>query len=145
MKFSEIPQKTIEAVGKFSQEQLEARRLRLQDPSLQVSLENTKNLLKEDIQSVCKNGVQAVWKFTLGAPLSALWEGTKEFGSVVGANFSTKDSKKKRSYGDIPAVMLAELFTQYGKGVMDITKLTANLGVALGRTTILGGRYLVGK
>lgn len=145
MSLMESIKKSPEAVGRFTQEQMEARRLRLEDPNLKASLERTKDLLKEDMKSVCKNGLTAAWRFTLGAPLSALWEGTKEFGSVVSRNFAVKNPKNKRSYGDVPAAMVAELFTQYGKGIIDITKLTGNLGIALGRTTVLGGRYLVGK
>ena len=145
MKFSEIPQKAMEAAGKFTQEQLDNRRKRLSDPTLQASLERTKDLIKDDIKNVCGNGLSAMWRFSLGAPLSSMWEGTKEFGSVVSHNFSTKNPKKKRSYTEVPAAMVAELFTQYGKGAIDVTKLVGNLSIALGRTTVLGGRYIVGK
>src|SRR3989344_2316076 len=92
-----------EAVGRFTQEQIDARERRLSDPVLQMELERIKSLLKDDVKKVCKNGLSATWRFTLGAPLSVLWEGTKEFGSVVGRNFSVKNPKNKRSYSEVPA------------------------------------------
>lgn len=141
MKFNEIPQ----VVRSFTQEKLEAREERLSDPALQQKFEQMKMLLKDDVKRGCANALTAAMRITVGAPLSALLEGTKEFGSVVGHNFSVKDSKDKRSYKEVPAAVMAELLTQYGKGVIDIARLVRDLSTALGRATVLGGRYIIGK
>ncbi len=141
MKFNEIPK----SVGRFTQEQLDARQQRLSDPMLQTTLEQTRDLLGNDIKKACLNGLDATWKFTLGAPLNSILEGGKTFGSVVGHNFSVKNKEEKRKYTEVPAAMISELLTQYGKGLIDITKLVGNLGVALGRGVVLGTRYTIGK
>lgn len=41
--------------------------------------------------------------------------------------------------------MIKELLAQYGKGVIDITKLVGNISIALSRATVLGARYTLGK
>ncbi len=141
MKFSEIPK----ALGRFTKEQMDERERRLSSPALKADLERIKSLLKEDLKRTCLNGLSASWRFTLGGPLSSLWAGTKELGSVAARNFSVKNPKNKRSYSAVPATMVAELLMQYGKGTLDITKLVGNLSLALGRASVLGGRYIIGK
>lgn len=141
MKFKEF----FGSVKQFSKEQMEARENRLQDPDRVASLERTKHLLKEDVHNACKYGLMVLWRFSLGAPLSALSEGAKEFGGTLSHNMSVKDKKDKKSYSDIPATLVIEALAQYGKGSVDILKMTGSLGVALGRVTVLGGRYLIGK
>jgi hypothetical protein len=145
MKFSEMPKAALESVGRFTQEQLAARERRLSDPALQTNLERMKTLTGEDFKRACGNGFTAACRLTVGAPLSALWEGMREFGSVVGHNFSESDPKKKRSYSEIPAAALKELFVQYGKGAIDAGKMAGNLSLALTRSSVLGTRYLIGK
>lgn len=141
VKFNEIPKE----VGRFTREQLDARERRLSDPALQAELERTKNLLKGDIKSACTHGLEALYRFTLAAPLSSLWEGTKEAGSIMARNMSVKNPKNKRSYSDVPATMITEFLSQYAKGVLSTAKLVGNLSLALGRGTVLGGRYTIGK
>lgn len=141
MKFDEMQRK----VEKFTQDQLHARERRLTDPHLKMSLERTKVLLGEDLKRACGNAVDATWKLTLGAPLKALIEGGKEFGSVVGHNFSVKNPRRKRSYNEVPATMVKELMLQYVKGGIDVAKLAGNLSLALSRATVLGTRYTIGK
>jgi hypothetical protein len=141
MKFKEIPQ----AIERFAQDQMAAREARLRDPARIASLDRTKQLVGEGFKRACGNGLDAAWKFTLGAPLMSIVEGTKEFGSVVAHNFATKNPKKKRSYQEVPATMIKELLTQYGKGLISTTKLVGNLSIALSRATVLGTRYLIGK
>lgn len=145
VKFSEIPKKVIDAVGAFTQEQLEARERRLSSPALQRSLEQTADLLKDDLKSAGARGLEAAYRFTFGAPLSSMWAGTKELGSVIAHNFSVKKSKQKKSYFNVPAAMITELLNQYGKGIINTTQLAGNLSKALARTTVLAGRYLIGK
>jgi hypothetical protein len=72
-------------------------------------------------------------------------KGVTEPFSVLSHNMSVKNPKRKRSYSDVPAAMLTELLSQWGKGVISTTKLVGNLGLALGRATVLGGRYTIGK
>ena len=143
--FKEIPRKALEALGAFTKEQLAERERRLSSPVLQASLERTKDLLADDFKSVASRGLEAVYRFSLGAPLSSIWEGTKEFGRVVAHNFSTKNPKNKKSYKNVPAAMIKELLVQYGKGVINTTQCAGNLSKALARTTVLAGRYLIGK
>lgn len=141
MKLNEIPQ----AIERFTQDQLAARERRLADPALQRQLERTKQLLVQDLKNVCGNGLMAGWRFTLGAPLSAGWEGLKETGSVLSHNFATKNPKKKRSYMEVPSAAIAELITQYAKGAIDIAKLVGNLSILLGRGSVLAARHTIGK
>jgi len=143
VKFHEIPGKAIEAVGRYSQEQLEARRLRLESPVLKRRLEQTVNLVGEDIRNVGRSAASAAWKMTLGAPISSIIEGTKTLGSVIGHNWSTK--KKKRGYTEVPTAMVEELLSKYASGAWDIVKVAGHLSKALTRTTVLGARYLIGK
>lgn len=145
VKFSEIPKKTLDAVGAFTKEQLEARERRLSNPALQASLERTKDLLVDDIKSAAARGLEAMYRFSLGAPLNSLWEGTKELGSVLAHNFSVKNPKRKKSYSSVPATMVTELLNQYGKGAINSIQFAGNLSKALSRATVLGGRYLIGK
>jgi hypothetical protein len=152
MKLNEIPEavgrfaeEKLEALGKFTEKKLREREARLSDPRLQASLETMKDLIGDDVKRACGNGFTAACRLSLGAPLSSLWEATKELGSVVGHNFSEKDPKKKRSYAEVPAAAIKELFVQYGKGGVDAAKFAGNLSLALTRATVLGGRYLVGK
>lgn len=145
VKFSEIPKKALDAVGAFTKEQLEARERRLKNPAIQASLERTKDLLVDDIKSAASRGVEAMYRFSLGAPLSSMWEGTKELGDVVAHNFSVKNPKHKKSYLNVPRAMVTELLNQYGKGVINTTQLAGNLSKALARTSVLAGRYLIGK
>ena len=145
MKFKEIPGKVMESISNFTQKQAEARKRRLESPELQASLERMTTLFKNDIKNASGEGLAALWRLTLGAPLSALWEGTKELGGVISHNWSVKNPKNKISYGEVPAVAITELLTQYGKGTLNITKLVGHLGLALGRGSLLGGRYLIGK
>ncbi len=145
VKFSEIPKKAIEAVGLFTKEQLANREKRLADPALQAKLEQTKDLLKEDIKNAAARGVESLYRFTLAAPLSSIWEGTKELGDVLSHNFSVKKTQHKKSYSDVPAAMVAEFLKQWGKGLINTTQVAGNLSKALGRSAVLGGRYLIGK
>ena len=148
VKFNEIPKamgQGMEAVGRFTQEQLAFREIRLQDQDLVAKLEQTKTLLKGDIKNACAHGAEAVYRIALAGPLGVLWNGTKEFGSIAAHNFSTQDKKKKKSYFTVPAAMTTELLSQWGKGAISTAKLAGNLSVALGRASILGGRYIVGK
>lgn len=141
MKFKEF----FGSIKKFSKEQMDAREVRLQDPDRIASLDSTESLVREDVHKACKYGLMALWRFSLGAPLNALSEGAKEFGGTISHNMSVKDKKDKKSYSDIPATVVTEAFAQYGKGSIDIVKMVGCLGVALGRATVLGGRYLIGK
>lgn len=145
VKFTEIPKKVVDAVGAFTNEQLAERARRLASPVLQASLERTKDLLKDDFKSVAARGLEAVYRFTLGAPLNSLWEGTKESWHVLTHNFSVKNPKQKKSYGNVPAAMIVELLKQYGTGVINTTQCARNLSKALARTTVLASRYLIGK
>lgn len=81
----------------FAQEQLLKREQRLQSPELQMKLERTRQLLSEDFGRICKNLLDGSWRITLGAPLSSLWEGTKELGDIVGHNFQLKIKKKREA------------------------------------------------
>ena len=141
MKFGEIPHEAM----RFVREKMRERNERLSDPELRAELERTLELLKEDFIIACGNALSASWRFTLGAPLTALSESAKEFGSVISHNFATRNEKDKHSYEKVPSTFVAELLIQYGKGAIDVTKLVANLSVAAGRATVLGGRYLIGK
>lgn len=145
VKFSEIPKKTLEAVSAFTKEQIEARERRLTNPALQASLEQTKDLLVDDIKSAAVSGCEALYRFTLGAGFNSLWEGTKEFGTVVAHNFSVKKASQKKSYSNVPAAIVTEILKQYGKGAINSIQFAGNLSKALGRATVLGGRYLIGK
>ncbi len=145
MKFSEIPKKAIEATGRFTQEQLRERERRLADPRLQAQLEATKRLLVADIKTACSHGVEAGYQFLVKGPLSSMLKGVTEPFSVLSHNMSVKNPKKKRSYSDVPAAMVTELLSQWGKGAVSTTKMICNLSLALGRATVLGGRYTVGK
>lgn len=141
VKFNEIPRE----VAKFTQEQLRERERRLASPAIKASIERTQTLLKDDIKSSCANGVEALYRFAIAAPCSSLWEGTKEFGSVLSHNMSTKNLKKKKRYSEVPAAMVTEFLTQWGKGAISTAKLAGNLSVALGRATVLAGRYTIGR
>jgi len=141
MKFSEIPK----SVGRFTQEQLTAREMRLSDPQLQAKLEATKQLLIEDIKAVCAHGVDAGYRFILAGPLGSLWKGVSEPFSVLAHNMSVKKEINKRSYSTVPAAMVTELLVQWGKGTLSATKMVGNLGLALGRSTVLGARHTIGK
>ena len=94
--FKEIPKRTIEAVVRFTNEQRAERARRLSDPTLQASLERTTNLLFDDLKHAGSRAVEAVYRVTLGAPLSSIWEGTKEFGRVIAHNFSVRNPKRKK-------------------------------------------------
>lgn len=141
VKFNEIPKEIV----RFTQEQLRERERRLASPSIKASLERTQDLLKDDIKNSCTNGLEALYRFAIAAPCSSLWEGTKEFGSVLSHNMSTKNPKKKKHYSEVPAAMITEFLAQWGKGVISTAKLAGNLSVALGRTTVLLGRYTIGR
>jgi hypothetical protein len=141
VKFNEIPRE----VAKFTQEQLRERERRLASPAIKASIERTQTLLKDDIKSSCVNGVEALYRFAIAAPCSSLWEGTKEFGNVLSHNMSTKNHKKKKNYSEVPAAMVTEFLTQWGKGAISTAKLAGNLSVALGRATVLAGRYTIGR
>ncbi len=104
-----------------------------------------KILLKDDIKNACAHGFDALCKVFLAAPLSSLWEGTKELGGVVAHNLSTKNPKKKKSYSNVPAAMVTEFLAQWGKGTVSAAKMAGNLSLALGGATVLGGRYTIGK
>ncbi len=141
VKFNEIPRE----VAKFTQEQLRERERRLASPAIKASIERTQTLLKDDIKNSCVNGVEALHRFAIAAPCSSLWEGTKEFGNVLSHNMSTKNPKKKKHYSEVPAAMVTEFLTQWGKGAISTAKLAGNLSVALGRATVLAGRYTIGR
>lgn len=141
--------KVFEATGNFTNEQMDNRKRRLEDPILQAKLEQMKTNIKGDIKKACSHGLEALYRFTLTAPAKAVWEGGKEFVNVIEHNFDDKKIKraggKKKSYFDIPGAMITEFANQYGKGTMSATKLVGNLCLALGRTTALGSRYTIGK
>lgn len=141
MKFSEVPK----AVGRFTQERLRERERRLSDPRLQAQLEATKLLLISDIKKACSHGVEAGYRFLVAGPLSSVWKGVTEPFSVLSHNMSVKNPKRKRSYSDVPAAMVTELLSQWGKGVISTTKMIGNLSLALGRGTVLGARHTIGK
>lgn len=141
MKFSEIPKE----IAKFTQEQLAERQKRLSDPILQAQLDRTKTLLLNDFKSACGNGLEACYRFAIAGPVSSLWEGTKELGGVVAHNMSVKKEKNKKSYSQVPAAMIVELLSQWGKGGVSTAKMVGNLSLTLGRGTVLGSRYLIGK
>ncbi len=141
VKFNEIGREIV----KFTQEQLRNREARLATPSVKASIDRTQTLLKDDIKNSCVHAVEALYRFTFGAPLLALWEGMKEFGHVTSHNMSTKNPKYKKKYSEIPASMISELIVQYGKGTMSTTKFLGNVGLALGRATVLVSRYTIGK
>lgn len=145
VKFTEIPKKVVDAVGAFTNEQLAERARRLSNPALQASLERTKDLVADDLKNAAIRGVEAVYRVTLGAPLMSLWAGTKEFGHVLANNFSARKARQKKSYGQVPAAMVKELLKQYGLGAINTTQFAGNLSKALARTTVLAGRYLIGK
>lgn len=135
--------KAPEAIRKFTQEQVEARRKRLEDPVLEAKLEDIKTNLKEDVRRSAETGLDALYRFTLAGPLKAILEGAKTLGSVATHNLS--NTKKKRNWGEIPAKMITELLSEYAKGVVSTTKFAGNVSLALSRTTVLGARYAVGK
>ena len=141
VKFNEIGRE----IARFTQEQLRNRETRLANPAIRASIDRTQALLKGDIKNSCAQGVEALCLFTFRAPLLALWEGMKEFGHTVSNNMSTRNSKHKKKYSDIPASMLSELLFQYGKGTINTTKFLGNVGLALGRATVLVSRYTIGK
>ena len=123
VKFREIPKKVLDAAVVFTKEQLHQREGRLANPTLQASLERTKNLLADDFKNAAARGLESVYRFTLGAPISSLWEGTKEFGHVLAHNFSVKEAKQKKSYLNVPSTMITELLQQYGKGLLMLLNL----------------------
>ena len=135
--------KMFETVNRFTQEQLEARRKRLEDPVLEAQLENMKVELKADIHRAATTGLDALYRFALSGPLSALFGGIKTLGQV--ATYNLSHEKKKRSWSEIPANMVTELLAEYSKGAISATKFAGNMSLALGRTTALGARYMVGK
>jgi hypothetical protein len=145
MKFSDIPKTAVEAIGRYTAEKARKRRERLDDLGLQRQLEQMETLLKEDIKNACAHGFDAVCKVLITAPLSSFWEGTKELRSVISHNLSTKNPKKKKSYSDVPAAIITEFATQWAKGTISAAKMVGNLSLALGRATVLGGRYTIGK
>lgn len=141
MKFNEI----LKVVGRFTQEQRRERERRLSDPRLQAQLEATKQLLISDIKTACSHGVEAGYRFLVAGPLSSVWKGVTEPLSVLSHNMSVKNPKQKRSYSDVPAAMVTELLSQWGKGAISTTKMIGNLSLALGRGTVLGARHTLGK
>lgn len=145
VQFREIPKKILDTVGVFTKEQLSARERRLASPAVQASFERTKNLLKDDFKNAASSGLEAIYRFVLVAPTSSAWEGTKELGRVVAHNFSVKKAKQKKSYTNVPAVMVTEFLSQWGKGSISTIQCAGNLSKMLGRSIVLGGRYLIGK
>ncbi len=131
-------QESIEKTREFTREQLEARRLRLEDPVLQNKILETKNSLKEDLKNVCSNGIEAMFRFVIMAPLKALWEGGQEAALIAAHNMDPKNKKKQKSYADIPAAMIVALLGEWSKG----TKSTVDLAVNGLKTT--GGGLKLG-
>lgn len=122
------------------------RRNRLNRPELKLKMENLKDGLKDDLGKACTSAVSASWRLTLGAPLTALYEGF--IGTPLKTlvhNFSEKNPKKKKEYPNVLGTTMVELLAQYGKGTIDILQVVRHLSVATTRATILGGRYLTGK
>ena len=93
VKFNEIGRE----IARFTQEQLRNRETRLANPAIKASIDRTQALLKGDIKNSCAHAVEALCRFTFGAPSLALWEGMKEFGHITSHNMSTKNPKHKKS------------------------------------------------
>lgn len=133
-------------VGDSLEDMKRERLLRLNNPELRRKMENLKNGVKGDIYNACTSSLAASWRLTLGAPLTALYEGfIGAPGRTLINNFSEKNPRKKKEYPNVLGTVMTELLTQYGKGAVDILQVVRNLGTAATRTAILGGRYLTGK
>lgn len=72
----------IEAVKDFTRNKLEARRMRLNDPAFEASIEKVKDDAFLNLKKVGEHAWDAGVNRLIGGPFRALWEGLKEIPEV---------------------------------------------------------------
>lgn len=132
-----------ENVKTFTKEQLSKRETRLKDPAFQLELKNLKDSAKKDFTDACKTGLSSAYHLTFGPFIKFTGESYKELAKQK-AKIKKKGKKGgKISNSKILGAGISAGIWEIGKGGIDMVKFVGNLGLVLGKGTVLGTRYLI--
>lgn len=146
MKFKEMPGKAMEAVGNFTEAQLEARRQRIASPEFQASIDATRNLMKENLRDAGKHALLSVFNFAIATPVLTAWGLVKGPWDTLTHNMATKNPAEKDSYiASLFTGPLKGFFSGLGSGTEHSYEAIKNLSAAAGRKTVIGARHIVGS